>query len=115
MEKAFNDVLKDQEINNKPSAYGMTSLISHVLNHGLSFKVGKDNMLMIPDLKEPVENKDIIIKDCIHFISEVSIHIAELKKYLDNTYDCNDFDIDIYNCKQHVNKIMNVIFEISKE
>lgn len=115
MEKAFNDALGEQEINNKPSAYSMTSLIEHDLIHGLSFIVDKDNMLIIEMMEEPVNNKDIVIKDCINFISEISIHISELEQYLDNQYDRNNFDSDIYDCKQHVYKIMNVIFEISKE
>ncbi len=115
MEKAFNDALKDLEINNKPSAYGMTSLIENDLNNKLSLKVNKDNMLIIGILKEPVKDKDVVIKECFNFISEISIHITELEKYLDNQYDRNNFDRDIYDCKQHINKIMNVIFEISME
>lgn len=78
-------------------------------------KVDKDNMLIIGIMKEPVNNKDVVIKDCVEFISEISIHISELYQYLDGKYDRNNFDMDIYDCKQHINKIMNVIFEISKE
>lgn len=115
MEKAFNDVLGEQEIDNKPSAYSMTSLIDNDLNYSLSLKVDKDNMLIIGILKERVNDKDAVIKECFDFISEISIHISELKQYLDDQYDRNKFDKDIYDCKQHVIKIMNVIFEISKE
>lgn len=115
MEKAFNDALGEQEIDNKPSAYSMTSRIENDLNHNLSLKVDKDNMLIMGILKEPVNSKDVVIKECFNFISEISIHISELEQYLDNQYDRNNFDRDIYDCKQHVNKIMNVIFEISKE
>ena len=115
MEKAFNDVLKELEIDNKPSAYGMTSRIENDLNHKLSLKVNKDNMLIIGILKEPVNDKDTVIKECSDFISEISIHIAELEQYLDNQYDRANFDRDIYDCKQHINRIINIIFEISKE
>lgn len=115
MEKAFNDALGEQEIDNKPSAYAMASHIDNDLNRQLSLKVDKDNMLIMGILKEHVNNKDAVIKECFDFISEISIHISELKQYLDNQYDRNNFDRDIYDCKQHVNKIMNVIFEISKE
>lgn len=115
MEKAFNDVLGEQEVNNKPSAYSMTSRIENDLNHRLSLGTDKDNVLLMGILKDPVDNKDAAIKECFNFISEVSIHISELEQYLENQYDRNDFDRDIYDCKEHVNKIMNVIFEISKE
>ncbi len=115
MEKAFNDALQEQEIDSKPSAYSMTSLIEHDLNYGLSLKVDKDNKLIIGIMKEPVNNKDVVIKECVNFISEISIHISKLNEYLDNQYDCSIFDKDIYDCKQHVKKIVNVIFEISKE
>lgn len=115
MEKAFNDVLGEQEVNNKPSAYSMTSRIENDLNHRLSLGTDKDNVLLMGILKDPVDNKDAAIKECFNFISEISIHISELYQYLDNKNDRNNFDMDIYDCKQHVNKIMNVIFEISKE
>ncbi|MCI8361614.1 MAG: hypothetical protein HFJ41_00355 [Clostridia bacterium] len=115
MEKAFNDALGEQEINNKPSAYSMTSLIEHDLNYGLSLKVDKDNILIIGIMKVPVDNKDVVIKDCVDFISKISIHISVLYQHLDEKYDRNNFDRDIYDCKRHINKIMNVIFEISKE
>ncbi len=115
MEKAFNDALKEQEIDSKPSAYSMTSLIEQDLYGGLSLKVDKDNMLIIGIMKEPVKNKDVVIKECVNFISEISIHISKLNEYLDNQYDRSIFDSDIDDCKQHVKKIMDVIFEISKE
>ena len=115
MEKAFNDALKEQEIDSKPSAYSMTLLIEHDLNHGLSLKVDKDNMLIIGIMKERANNKDVVIKECVNFISEISIHISELKKYSDSQYTNSNFDSDIYDCQQHVNKVMNVIFEISRE
>jgi len=114
MEKAFNDVLGEREIDNKPSTWGMISLINNDLHHGCSLKVDKNNMLIMGILKEPVENKEDAMKACLDFISEISIHITELKKYVEQS-DRNNFDRDIYDCKQHINNVINVIFEISKE
>ncbi len=114
MENAFNDVLKEQEIDNKPSSYRMLSLIDHTLRNVCSLKVNENNMLIIGILKEPVNNKEKVMKECLDFISEISIHISEFEKYLDKV-DYNIFARDIYDCKQHIQKVMNVIFEISKE
>lgn len=92
----------------------MLSLIDQTLRNVCSLKVNENNMLIIGILKEPVNNKEKATKECLDFISEISIHISELEKYLDKV-DYNNFDKDIYDCKQHIQKVMNVIFEISKE
>lgn len=112
MEKAFNDALKEQKIDNKPSAYGMISYLDYDLRHRYSLEIDKDSMLVIGILKEPV-NKETAIKECLNFIIGISIHITELENYLEQS-DRVNLDIDLDDCKQHINKVINVIFEISE-
>lgn len=115
MEKAFDEVLKEYDGNNKPSVISIIALINDDLNDEGCLEVNKDNMLTVGSIsKDVVEDKETAIRQCINFISEISFHIAELEKYVGES-DRFIFEKDIYDCKQHVNEVINVIFDISKE
>ena len=112
MENVLDDIIKKYDGDHTPSAISMTALIEHTLDRIARFQVSKDNMLTLE--KEVVEDERTAIKICIDFISEISIHIAELIKYADES-DSKIFYKDIYDCKEHINNIINVIFDIFKE
>lgn len=115
IQKEFEDILKEREIDNKSLAYGTISLIINYLKYSsiYYFSVNKENMLTEGILvKNVIKNKETAIDICNDFISKIPTHIAELKKYLDKK-GCNDLDIDIDDCKQHIDRVMNVIDDIT--
>lgn len=113
LERVYADILKEYDGNKPPSAISMTALIENDLSTSpiANLQVDKNNMLLIGMSKEVVEDKEEVIEACINFISDISFHIAEFKKNEDDDM----FYIDIGCCKEHIKKIINVIYEISKE
>ncbi len=116
IQKELEDILKERKIDNTLLAYGTITLMINDLKYNSShFGVNKENMLTKGIVAQKViEDKETAIKICTDFISKIPTYIAELKKYLDQK-GCNNLDIDIDNCKQHIDRVMNVIDDITKK
>lgn len=115
IQKEFEDVMKEWKFDNKSLAYRMISTIINNLKYNDHFSVSEENMLTEGIITQSViEDKETAIDICTNFILKISIHLAELDKYLDQK-DCKnlDIDMDIDNCKRHIDKVIKVICDIS--